>query len=136
MTKKTKMPTINKLPRKKKSTQHSNTDRRELRKSAYNTTAWRKLRLAHVKQHPLCEECLKNGKVTAGDSVHHKKSPFKGNDVNWNLFLDPDNLETICRECHARVHADESGHISAKELLRQLEELLDDTITDEELENK
>jgi len=128
------MPTINKLPKKKKSTEHSNTDRRELRKSAYNTTVWRKLRLAYMKEHPLCEECLKSGKVTAADSIHHIKSPFKGNEVNWNLFLDPENLEAICRECHARVHAEENGFVSPKEVLRQLEELMNDNITDEELE--
>ena len=128
------MPTINKLPKKKKSTKHSNTDRRELRKSAYNTTVWRKLRMSYMKEHPVCEECIKNGKVTAADSIHHKKSPFKGNEVNWNLFLDPDNLESICRECHAKVHAEEHGFISPKEVLRQLEELMNDNITDEELE--
>lgn len=130
------MPTINKLPKKQRNTQRNNTDRRELRQKAYNSTAWRKLRLSYMKQHPVCEECLKNGKVTAADSIHHKKSPFRGNDVNWTLLLDPDNLESICRECHARIHNEESGHISPKEVLRQLEELLDDTITDEELENK
>lgn len=128
------MPTIKKLPKKKKSTEHSNTDRRKMRFEAYNTTVWRKLRLAYMKEHPVCEECLKNGKVTAADSIHHVKSPFTGNTVNWTLFLDPENLEAICRECHARVHAEESGHISAKEVLRQLEQLLDDSISDEELE--
>lgn len=131
---KKKMPTIKKLPKKQKTTQHSNTDRRKMRFEAYNTTAWKKLRLAYMKEHPLCEECLNNGKVKAADSIHHKQSPFIGNTVNWALFLDRDNLESICAECHARVHAEERGYIDPKTILEELERLLDDSISDEEFE--
>lgn len=126
------MPTINKLPKRKKSTHHSDTDRRKMRMEAYNTTQWRKLREFHLKHNPLCAECLKNnGKVTAADSVHHIISPFKGNKVNYELFYDPNNLESICAECHAKVHAEERGFVNPKDVLRQLAELLDDNISDD-----
>jgi 5-methylcytosine-specific restriction endonuclease McrA len=129
------MPTINKLPKKKKSTQHSDTERRKMRSEAYNTTFWRKLRMMHLKSHPLCEECLKNnGKVTPADSVHHIQSPFRGNKVNYDLFYDPNNLESICAECHAKVHAEERGYIDPKTILEELERLMDENISDEEFE--
>lgn len=128
------MPTIN-LPKKaKKSNHHNQTDMRKLRQSAYNTTAWRKLRETYLKQNPLCEECLNLGRVTAASSVHHIKSPFLNGSVNQALFLDFDNLESICHDCHAELHNKEQGYITPKEILRQLEELMDNNISDEYFE--
>lgn len=125
------MPYIN-LPKKtKENKRNENTPMRELRKKAYNTTAWRNLREAYMKQNPLCEECLKKGKVTPASSVHHIKSPFKGGELNKVLFLDYNNLQSICHECHAEIHNKEQGHISPQEILKQLEMLMDDNIPDE-----
>lgn len=122
-------PTIN-LPKRKEKTNQRNehTDTRELRRKTYNDTRWKKLRILYLQQHPLCEECLSRGVVNAGSQanplqVHHKKSPFYKNEVNWQLFLDENNLETICSECHGKIHAKEQGHISPEEIIRQLEEL-------------
>lgn len=128
------MPTINLPPKKKRDTNHKQTDMRKLRQSAYNTTAWRKLRETYLKQNPLCEECLKKGKVTAASSVHHIKSPFQNGCVNQALFLDFDNLESICHDCHAELHNKEQGHITPQEVIRQLEELMSDNLPDEYFE--
>ena len=84
-----------------------------------------------MKQNPLCEECLKKGKVTPATSVHHIQSPFKGGELNKVLFLDYTNLQSICHECHSEIHNKEQGHISPQEILRQLEMLMDDNIPDE-----
>ena len=105
------MPTINRLPRKPKSTAHNNTDNRELRAKAYNNTAWRKVRQTYLQNHPLCEECLKEGKVNAGTleeplHVHHKRSPFANGTINYDLLLDDTNLETICSYHHGLEHSD------------------------------
>ena len=39
----------------------------------YNTPQWRKLRLAHLMQHPLCEMCESKGRTTLASCVHHIK---------------------------------------------------------------
>lgn len=120
------MPTINKLPRKPKSTYHNDTDNRELRKKAYNDSRWRKVRQTYIQNHPLCEECLKEGKVYAGTledplQVHHKKSPFANGIINYELLLDDRNLETICSYHHGLEHTSSN---SPEKIIAILDELL------------
>lgn len=119
------MPYLNKLPKKEKSTQHNQTDMRKLRQDAYNQTSWRKLRTTYLKQHPLCEECLKTGKVTPASSVHHIKTPFSKGEVNQFLLLDYNNLESVCHECHAEIHNRQEGKQTVQDVLRTLADLLD-----------
>lgn len=122
------MPVIN-LPKKKKSTFHSDTDKRELRKKAYNNTKWRKTRDVYLHEHPLCEECLKQGRIYGGGGdrgdihVHHIITPFQGDKVNMELLLDSNNLMTLCSKCHGEIH----GHkekISPITIIEALDELL------------
>lgn len=125
------MPVIN-LPKKKKSTFHSDTDKRELRKKAYNNTKWRKTRDAYLHEHPLCEECLKQGRIYGGGGdrgdihVHHKVSPFKGNKIDMELLLDSNNLMTLCSKCHGEIHS--KKEMSASEMLEMLEQILADPV--------
>lgn len=125
------MPTINKLPKKSHTKRVSDDEQRQLRQKAYNMSGWRKLRMKYLKEHPLCEECLKRNKVTPADQVHHKRSPFKKGEINYELFLDPNNLESICAECHGMLHG---GGMKPEDILKELEMLLDENIKDEELE--
>ena len=88
----------------------------------YKTQAWKNCRAAYFKAHTLCEECLKAGLIVPGEFVHHKihVSPDTINDpevlTNW------DNLETLCRDCHAEAHKrterrykiDEYGRVLSK----------------------
>lgn len=120
------MPTINKLPRKPKSTYHNDTDNRELRKKAYNDSRWRKVRQTYIQNHPLCEECLKEGKVYAGTledplQVHHKRTPFANGTINYELLLDDRNLETICSYHHGLEHTSSN---SPEKIIAILDELL------------
>ena len=77
----------------------------------YNDSRWRPLREAvMMRDGGLCQECLKQGRLTPAQHVHHKVSPFQvglsAADFEyyaWNM----DNLEAICRECHAAIHARE-----------------------------
>ena len=122
------MPTINKLPKRER-TPKNNTARRDIRRKAYADSRWcgkNGVRNAYFAQHPLCEECLKKGIVKAGENVHHKKSPFNGEDVDWNLMLDYNNLETVCRECHATIHNNENGITTAKQMIEILDYLFGD----------
>jgi 5-methylcytosine-specific restriction endonuclease McrA len=130
------MPFINKIQVKKTSsaTTKSETDARELRRKAYNNTTWRKLREVYFHEHPLCEKCLETGKITAAEDVHHKKSPFKNGEINYNLLLDKNNLMSVCKQCHAEIHNKQNGNITAADVLKQLDDLFNENIKDEDLE--
>jgi 5-methylcytosine-specific restriction protein A len=62
----------------------------------YDAT-WQRLGTAHIRKHPLCVECLKQGSVTAADDVDHI-IPFEG--LDDPLRLDPRNLQSLCRPHH------------------------------------
>lgn len=66
-------------------------------KHLYNSKVWRDLRRVHLARHPLCAWCLKQGRLVAGNTVHHK-IPHRG---DWTLFNDSNNLETLCARCHS-----------------------------------
>ena len=109
------MPTLN-IQRKKK--EHNNTPMRELRRTAYNNTAWRKLRNYYMKLHPLCEHCLSQGRIVPAEDIHHKKSPFASGAINYELLLDEKNLESLCKECHASEH---NKTMSVKDTIKLLD---------------
>lgn len=121
------MPTLQTSKKySKKSTHHNQTDMRKLRQDAYNQTAWKKLREVYLKMHPLCEECLLKNKVTPATSVHHKVSPFSKGQVNQYLFLDYENLESVCHDCHGMLHAKEQGYKSPEDIINELDKLLNE----------
>jgi len=59
---------------------------------------WRRIRALYVKQHPLCERCLKEGRITPVDEVHHILPVRQGGS---NAFS---NLMSLCHSCHEKVH--------------------------------
>lgn len=59
---------------------------------------WRKIRAAYVKAHPLCEECLKIGKMTPVEEVHHVIPLSAGGTNRW------ENLMSLCQSCHTKKH--------------------------------
>jgi hypothetical protein len=64
----------------------------------YDNSRWRKLRLAHLRTHPLCVMCKEAGRVTAASVVDHVKA-HKGNEA---LFWDQSNWQSLCKPCHDR----------------------------------
>lgn len=66
----------------------------------YQSTAWRKLRAVKLEQEPMCEECLKVGRLTPAQMVDHIVPINKG-----GAGLDMDNLQSLCNACHARKSA-------------------------------
>ena len=62
---------------------------------------WEKARKQYLLAHLWCEECLKQGKYTRADTVHHKIE-HKG---DYGLFWDESNWEAICPSCHSRIHS-------------------------------
>lgn len=61
--------------------------------------SWQRTRAAYAKAHPFCEQCLKEGRLTPVEQVHHKIPLSEGGTNDW------DNLMSLCASCHARIHA-------------------------------
>lgn len=119
------MPTLNGWGGKPKTTKHNDTPMRQLRQKAYSSTEWQKTRDVYLSKHPLCERCLAEGKVTPAGQVHHRRSPFRTGEINWNLLTEQSNLMALCPECHRKEHLKEEGKDPA-ETIANLERLLDD----------
>jgi 5-methylcytosine-specific restriction protein A len=74
----------------------------------YDTPGWRAIRLAHLKQEPLCRICKAAGRVTPATIVDHIEPVNDGGDF-WN----ENNHQSVCGSCHARKSAKE-GHEKRK----------------------
>ena len=61
---------------------------------------WKRIRDAYVKQHPLCELCQQHGRFVPTEEVHHKVPLTEGG------THDKSNLISLCKSCHAKIHAD------------------------------
>jgi len=70
----------------------------------YKSRDWKECRAAYYKAHSLCEECLRHGEVNAGVIVHHKVHISAMNLNDPTVLTNWDNLETLCRKCHAAAH--------------------------------
>lgn len=87
----------------------------------YKSKKWQKTR-AYVwsRDKGLCQRCKKNGIIRAGDTVHHIIAISPETISDESIALNPENLETLCRDCHAAVHrrekrwtVDELGRVTA-----------------------
>jgi 5-methylcytosine-specific restriction protein A len=66
---------------------------------------WRAARKHYLTEHPLCVECLKQGKLVPANIVNHIV-PHKG---DWQLFWDKSNWQALCKTCHDSKTAREDG---------------------------
>lgn len=100
----------------------------EMRRKAYNTMGWRRLRKYHLSQHPICEKCWSDkGIINPGTPehplhIHHIKSPFSSSGVDMDLLLDDNNLMTVCGECHGLIH--NNPKVVNKAMIDKLDKLL------------
>ena len=60
--------------------------------------AWQHVRKRYVAAHPLCEECLKEGRFTPVEEVHHILPVSRGGPNEET------NLMSLCRSCHVKIH--------------------------------
>lgn len=58
---------------------------------------WRKIRVQYINESPLCEECLKSGKLVPALEVHHIVEIDKGGSNDFS------NLMSLCKPCHSRI---------------------------------
>ena len=71
----------------------------------YNSMAWRNTRRNYTQSvGGLCERCLKRGIIASAEVVHHIVPLTAENISDLNLSLNWDNLQCLCRKCHADVH--------------------------------
>ena len=77
----------------------------EEHKTFYSSRAWKDAR-RNYKQSVggLCEECLKKGIISPAEIVHHKVPLTDENVSDISISLSGDNLQALCRQCHAKAH--------------------------------
>ena len=88
----------------------------------YNSREWKELRISKLRStNGLCEECMKQGIVTAARCVHHVVpiETARTKDEMRRLAIDCglQGLKALCFACHARIHK-EMGSNTAK-IVRQ-----------------
>lgn len=103
---------------------------REFARAFYRSQSWKRTREAYFRRRRgLCERCFAHGIITPGEIVHHKQHLTPDNIDDPAISLGFDNLELLCRPCHAgehpeiyperkaqRVAFDENGNTVAKEV--------------------
>lgn len=68
----------------------------------YKSKAWEICRqLVLMRDHYLCQDCLKNKQITPADMVHHIKELVD----HPELGLSTDNLVSLCNSCHNMRHS-------------------------------
>lgn len=89
----------------------------------YSSKAWQRTRAAYAKSRGnLCELCLAKGLFNPCEIVHHKVALTPDNIDDPNITLNWDNLQCVCRDCHAAIHGYYNGR-RGKHLRYSLDEL-------------
>ena len=71
----------------------------------YKSKVWQFCRNSYVKYSGgLCEVCLAKGVYRPGVIVHHKVPLTPDNINDPSVALNFDNLQLVCRDCHAKLH--------------------------------
>lgn len=60
------------------------------------TSKWQKLSKLFLKKNPLCNECLRNGKLSPAAVVDHI-TPHRGDET---LMWSENNWQALCKNCH------------------------------------
>lgn len=97
------MPTIKKTKKQRKTeTNAYDSERRKI----YASQRWKTLRGIKIHNSPLCEICEEKGLVVPAEDVHHIVSFMSTDDPckRYDLAYDYDNLMSICKRCHQRIH--------------------------------
>lgn len=74
-------------------------------KSFYNSKSWVDTRDAYIAERTridggMCEECREN----VGEELHHIIPLTPANINDFDICLNPDNLQYLCKDCHFKVH--------------------------------
>jgi 5-methylcytosine-specific restriction enzyme A len=69
----------------------------------YSSPIWKRLRAAQLAREPLCRYCAEIGALTPATVADHVV-PHRG---RVEVFMDPDNLQSLCKQCHDSVKQQE-----------------------------
>ena len=104
----------------------------------YNSREWKELTIQKKRANPLCEQCIKDGEaigipggyVKSVECVHHiiPIETARTKEEMRRLAFDWNNLMSLCKSCHARIHK-ELGSNTAK-IVRQRAEARQDRWAD------
>ena len=73
----------------------------------YSSARWQKVRNIYIRNNPLCESCRKQERITAATLVDHI-IPVQ---ADYSQRLAMDNLQSLCRSCHAKkTNRDKEHH--------------------------
>jgi 5-methylcytosine-specific restriction protein A len=72
----------------------------------YQDIRWKKLRDYYMDLHPICEECMFEGRSVPAEECHHRIpwSWFTDENDRRLALLDVDNLQPLCRMHHHEKH--------------------------------
>ena len=77
-----------------------------------NSKRWKQLRISYLREHPLCEVCLSQNKISSAIDVHHRvpvESAKTLEDME-RLAYDRNNLQALCIPCHTEIHRQMRSH--------------------------
>ena len=76
-----------------------------IRRKFYKSKQWQLCRESYLTSvGRLCEECLKEGRITPAVIVHHKIELTEDNIDCPAVTINPQNLEAVCLDCHNKIH--------------------------------
>lgn len=72
----------------------------------YQNPMWKKLRDWYMLTHPLCEDCMFEGRSVPSEECHHKISfgSAATEEERMKLLLDENNLVALCHMHHKKRH--------------------------------
>lgn len=92
---------------------------KDFARTFYSSVAWKNTRQAFAKSKGgLCEICLSKGVYKPGEIVHHKVHLSPDNINDPSVTLNWDNLQLVCRDCHAVIHENRERRYKLDELGR------------------
>lgn len=108
-------------PKKYKSKSDNKTKSRQ---KIYQSKTWKDLRHSKIIHDPCCEVCAMMGVVKIGQEVHHLISFMTGatDEEITKLAYDYNNLITVCRHCHNRIH---NGDLKGCDSREKIQDRLD-----------
>lgn len=78
---------------------------KDFAKAFYSSKRWQDCRNGYARSVGfLCENCLRRGIYKPGEIVHHRIEIDPITIHNPEVALNWNNLELLCRECHAEAH--------------------------------
>ncbi|CAH1230715.1 hypothetical protein PAECIP111891_06732 [Paenibacillus allorhizoplanae] len=87
-------------------------------KAFYNSSFWLSVReQALIRDHYLCQHCLKEKKLVPADMVHHIV-PIRD---DKDKALELENLLSLCNPCHNKVHGGKEKATTKKRAARVIQ---------------